>query len=296
DANYPGGAALMRGGATLDPAPLSDDLVGFLVARDGDQRSRLRDLVLEAVGGYGFLDGRNHTARNGWIVSGCAPHLRHELRRRGGTALEGYDTWRAFDTQSYHALRSNRWIGCYFREYPMGWADVAGGHEASGTTLEHVRNPPANFSQQDFWRWVQANTNWNIFSGRDNPLANSHAIAEATQWRGRGMPGYIDIGASTHGEGQVRFAVRVSRLQEVLGVPGAGSEVKQPTGIFRLFEQLPGGVMSVVSAAETYFERPVARDDGKHELASLFNPYWQARLSPLRDGERVQARLRQGVL
>src|SRR5690606_13071337 len=151
--------------------------------REGAQRSRLREMVLQAASNYGFLDDRNDTARNPWVVSSRCPHRRHELRRRGTTRLEGYDTWSAADTQSYHALRSNRWIGCYYREYPMGWAMAASG-SAVETSLEHVADPPPDFSAEDFWRWATRNTTWNIFTGTNNPLANSRAVAQGTAWRG----------------------------------------------------------------------------------------------------------------
>lgn len=294
-ANYPGATPITGGRAELDADMLADDLPGLLAIHRLEGRARLRDVVLRATAEYAFLDGRNHTARNGWIVSGRCPHLRHELRRRGGTALDGYDTWRAYDTQSYHALRSNRWIGCYYREYPMGWADAAAGTDIQGSTLQHIAHPPADFSQQDFWRWVQDHTDWDIFSGRDNPLANSRAVQQAIRWRGRGMPGYVDV-AGEHGSGTpARFAIRVLRPAADLAVPGAASRVHRPRGVFGLDNALPGEAMAAVSAAETYFERPVSRADGRDELASLFNPYWQARLSPVLPQERQQAWRRQGV-
>jgi len=43
-----------------------------------------------------------------------------------------------------------------------------------------------------------------------------------------------------------------------------------------------------------YFERPVnlsyfSRRDGKREYGSTFNPYWQVRLAPMAQAERVLA-------
>src|SRR5690554_6367931 len=90
----------------------------------GEVRAGMRQLALAANARYGFLDPRDHTARNDWIVSPRCPAWRHELRRRGATQWQDYDTWHSLDTQSYHALRSNRFIGYYYREYPMGWGDV----------------------------------------------------------------------------------------------------------------------------------------------------------------------------
>lgn len=253
-------------------------------------------MVVQAAGRYGFLDERNHTARNAWVVSSRCPHLRHELRRRGSTALEGYDTWTSADTQSYHALRSNRWIGCYYREYPMGWGMAASG-EPGTVSLEHVDDPPPDFSAEDFWRWATRNTSWDIFTGTANPLANSRAVAQATAWRGRGMPGYVDVThRDTIADRPLRFAIRAMRDQGSLAMLKRASTVRTGPGILSPSTTLPGDMIAVVSAAETWFERPADRADGHRELASLFSPYWQARLSDVQESEKAEARRRQGVL
>jgi len=103
------------GAVRLDEALLADTLPGFVVRRGGAARGRLKSMVEEANAHYGFLAPRNHD-RHGLLPSEWrCPWLRHELRRRGSTALIGLDAWRSVDTQSFHALRSNKWIGCYYR-------------------------------------------------------------------------------------------------------------------------------------------------------------------------------------
>jgi len=294
-ANYSGAAPVTGGAVILDEMPLADALPGYLAIREGKDRSRLREVVLQAASRYGFLEERNDTARNPWVVSSRCPHKRHELRRRGTTRLEGFDTWSAADTQSYHALRSNRWIGCYYREYPMGWAMAATGG-VGDISLEHVADPPPDFSAEDFWRWATRNTTWNIFTGADNPLSNSRAVAQATTWRGRGMPGYVDLASSGNADRPLRFAIRVMRAQDSMATLGHASRVRTGPGLLDPSVELTGGMMAVVSAAETWFERPVARGDGSMELASLFSPYWQSRLSEVLESEKTEARTRQGGL
>lgn len=78
-------------------------------------RGLLAPFVRQIAGRHSFLDPRNHTARNPWPVQARCPTRRHELRRRGQTQLDDAGVWQSIDTQSFHALRSNRWIGCYFR-------------------------------------------------------------------------------------------------------------------------------------------------------------------------------------
>src|SRR5690606_20238246 len=135
----------------VSAAPFEQRLV--LQSGQGD----LRALVQQAADLYRFLDRRDHTERNHWAVDPRCPHLRHQLRRRGHTFLGPDGRWQSIDTESFHALRSNRWVGCYYREYPMGWGWIPGVHSQS-FQQEHVADPPDAFSAQDFWRWVQEST------------------------------------------------------------------------------------------------------------------------------------------
>lgn len=123
DANYPSHAGISHAGGAA-PSPLSmwlltDGWPGYTEHSVSTRKAGLRPAVEEAASRYGFLDGRSRTRRNGWMVQSRCPLRRHELRRRGATWLGPDGRWGAIDTQSYHALRSNRWVGCYFREYPL---------------------------------------------------------------------------------------------------------------------------------------------------------------------------------
>lgn len=213
----------------------------------------LRSTVEQARQFYQFLDERNNTARNTWAVDPRCPWLRHQLRRRGSTTLQDDGRWQSVDTESFHALRSNRWVGCYFREYPMGWGWIPGARTQAFDGA-HVADPPESFSAKDFWRWVRDSTDWNIASGEDNPLANSRAVAGRASWYGGGLPALFEL-------------------------------IKTPDRpVFSLMTRLShasaeGMAVSTESAAETFFERPVRRGDGKQEHANLFRPYWQARLA-----------------
>ena len=241
EASYPGQ------GWTLDV--FDDNLSGYLAFHQG---RALVPLIVQATRHFRFLDPRDETVENPWMVNPRCPHLRHELRRRGRTRLTAEGVWESTDTQSYHALRSNKWIGCYYREYAMGWGWISGQAQPS-SDMPHVDAPPDNFSQQDFWRWVQSETDWDLLGGQANPLANSYAVATRPVWLSRGLPGYYDVrepGQAT----AVSFSVRLRR-------PSAN-----------------GDVMVTQSAAETFFERPQPRADRRLETQNLFNPYWHARL------------------
>ena len=229
---------------------LEDDNHDFMAAYQPS--GNYRSLITSVAAVYKFLEQREYKTRNTWAVSERCPHLRHELRRQGNTILNQQGNWQSIDTQSFHALRSNRWIGCYYREYPMGWAWISGRFNTIPEGMEYTESPPDNFSSQDFWRWVQSATQWDLLGGLQNPLANSRAIAQRVQWSGGGLVPYIDINQA--GRDRLSFQLHLR-----------GPEVG-------------GHLMSVYASAESFFERFKARDDGMHEQANLWHPYWLARL------------------
>ncbi|MFT0548089.1 hypothetical protein ACMHYO_17380 [Allopusillimonas ginsengisoli] len=224
---------------------------GYVQLQSG--QGALRQLVRHAAGLYGFLGRRNHTGFNTWAVHPVCAALRHQLRRRGSTYLDRQGIWQSVDTQSFHALRFNRWIGCYYREYPMGWGWVPA-RSSRPLAEPHVANAPENFSHRDFWRWVSEYTSWDIITGTGNPLATSRATAARQRWQGGGLPAHFDT------------------------TPMA---VRRPLS-FALTLRLPGPegyVITTRAAAESFFARPHTRPDGAQEHANLFHPYWQARLT-----------------
>jgi len=242
-ANYPGETR-------FDMAVTDDAAASFLTAYAGNPR--LRPFLSELTGLYRFLDPRDHTARSRFPVDARCPARRHELRRRGRTVLDEKGRWQSMDTQSYHAVRSNRWIGCYFREYAMGWAWLAP-RQSVLMDEPYVDDPPENFADQDFWRWAQEATNWDITGGNANPLANSWAHSARKQWPGGGLPSFQSLAGP--GASNAYFGVVLKRSGR------AGIELTSS------------------AAAEAYFRRPHARADQRKELPNLFHPYWQARLS-----------------
>lgn len=267
-ANYPEYAGGMDAATSargpLQMALLADGTPDFLQLQSGHGTGSLRRMVEQAVQRYDFLRDRNHTRRNAWIVNDQCPSKRHELRRRGTTRLTENGHWSAHDTLSFHALRSNRWIGCHHREYPMGWGRNS--HESiSDVGTPH---PPLRFAQQDFWRWVHEHTTWDLFSGRRNPLATAYASLGGQQWSGKGLPDHYDLNDNVAGH-PLRFAIRLRHA--ISGGLAAG------------------GIVSVGSAAEAYFAPP-SQQDGNPVFATLFHPYWQARLTSIQPSDSSRMR------
>jgi hypothetical protein len=167
--------------------------------------------------------------------------------------------------------------------------------QARGTSADaggDAESVPTDFSQEDFWRWATRQTGWNIFGGSDNPLGQAWAGMAPVRLGGHGVPATADL---SHGREALRFVLRIRQPQAQLPTTDGSSQVRIAGGRLRIPTHTAAGEMAAMAAAETYYARPVARPDGGIERANLFQPYWQARLVPVRDDERAQARALQGV-
>ncbi|OWT77194.1 MULTISPECIES: pilus assembly protein TadG-related protein [unclassified Achromobacter] len=286
-ANYPEwprpalGAAVQRDRLAL--AFTDDRWPGFVRLYSGRRGGAFRPMVLRATDRYAFLGPRKGLALNPWPVSYRCPTLRHQLRRIGGTSLTRRGTWESVDTQSHHALRSNKYIGCYYREYAMGWGKVRNsGQQAADEALPHA---PADFSRQSFWRWVQENAGWDLLNGHNNPLAYVYATQQRQRWQGRGMAAYAEVPLDRAAQ-PAGFEIVLRQPAELLPALSNGGAT-HAQGRYAYAGLEPGEHVTVTSAAETYFVRPRPREDGRDEIATLFRPYWQAHLVAARsDGRR----------
>jgi hypothetical protein len=105
----------------------------------------------------------------------------------------------------------------------------------------------------------------------------------------RGLPAFYDLSSKAQAYGpdnadadkrdaRLKFAIRLTRANAQTRTSEGRSGIK-PSGKMAIYQgKQAGGVMAAVATSEVYFERPRKRDDGKTELASLFNPYWQVHL------------------
>lgn len=241
DANYQN-----DGSVKVDPVPLMDDFIlfegGTFISRySGDERARFRETELEAAYLDEFVQERAWSSHSPWPF--CVP-ARGSAIRKGGTRLQGFDTWRADDeaTLSVETLRIRFGIPrCRTtKRYNLGQGNrsAQAGSSSSGT--------------------------WN-YSGVPTVLDLSKKALER-------LPIDGDYGPT------MRFAVRLMRARDQARTSVGRSEIK-PTGKLAIFEgKEVGDVMAAVATAEVYFDRPEKRHDGRQELPNLFNPYWQVHL------------------
>ncbi|MEI7568655.1 MAG: hypothetical protein WCJ34_04340 [Alcaligenaceae bacterium] len=275
----------------LSPQLIFDELPGFVSHFSTSDRS-WSSLLKRVTTKYPYLSDRNHVVRNPWVVNLRCPFKRHELRRKGSTRLSYNGEWSAQDDQSFHALRYNRVMGCYQREYPMGWALVSSrlSPEKSQEQANTEGATPQNFSEQPFWRWVsdQADKTWNIFSGRDNRLAMYWAKQSEIRWPTQGLPGYTTL--TPKRAHSIRIGLSVKQ-QGVLIHAGNEAEEQRFGTQFRATKAEYSQTLHSRAMAETYFEMPEQSRLSAAVAANVFQPFWRARLVEfpiLPRGDRAQ--------
>ncbi|MBB5606654.1 MULTISPECIES: pilus assembly protein TadG-related protein [unclassified Janthinobacterium] len=261
DANYAG-----DGSVQVDTMPITDHFSlfegqPFIHAYSGADRERFKDAAVTAANRDDFVKQRSWTSANSFP---CILGNKAAFRRRGGTELIDFDEWKAMDTASLHHWSWHthgifHLPTCDDDELPLGYgtqAAATGSPDDAGARYGNSRP--------------------------DNPRAS--AAASSADWGYSGLPTFYDLSmpalayTSTDPQPRLKFAIRLTRAREQLATSD-GTSVVKPSGRLAIIDGKPvANVLAAVASSEVYFERPAGRDDGKTELASLFNPYWQARL------------------
>lgn len=232
--------------------------------RGGGDLRRFSSLVLDS------RDGFSRERRGNLPVP--LPLL--SVKRRGGTELIGEYSWQGMDTLSAHVnlLLSHQ-------EIPLGW----------GAAQQRHPRHPSNRRGEHGGSWS------------DNPRASR--LGRATLRAAidyQGLPQVRDV------VNPLSVAPRTLVYSVALELPGESissvDRLLMPAGI-ATFDGAPesaapdyaAGALHALATAEVYFQRPVARVDGRTEYPSLFSPYWQARLAPTPAAERQLTALTRGV-
>ncbi|MGC4027973.1 MAG: hypothetical protein QM696_03740 [Steroidobacteraceae bacterium] len=185
-----------------------------------------------------------------------------QVSRRGGTDLIGEYSWRGVDTLSTHLN-----LLITDAETPLGWG-----------AAENRLRPVAG-------RGTHGG------SLRRNPRASRLATRALAPRQGyRGLPEIRDVSQPQ------RRDVRTLVYSLALRIPGnevpTADRLLMPQGLalpdgstLSVAPALAAQSLHALASALVRFERPEPRHDGREEYASLFSPYWQARLTatPLTD-------------
>ena len=248
DANYKNDGVVKVDDA-LTQALFTDDLLRFdggpfISLYTGNDRTRFRNFEVQTAMKDGFVQNR------AWSDStfpslGCFVQPQGSANRTGSTTMNGFTEWRATDRATF-TKRSWHWSlfssGCKTDiSRTMGSATVRARQNAGGNDLPYS-----------------------------------------------GVPNYYELSAkaltytpenqdTSKRDPRLRFAIRLTRANTEAKTSMGKSQIK-PTGELNIFQGKEAkNVMAAVATSEVFFERS-KRENGKTELASLFNPFWQVHL------------------
>lgn len=220
----------------------------------------------------------NSTFGNCWIIEIGSS-------RDGGTQLQDYERWEAQDTSEFTAKsRNNRRLRCRsFFSLPTGWGRTTvdeSGDEGDSRTNPHdwagslaYSDSPVN---HDGWTGVKE------LYDLDRKSNNY------------GRPTQVDNNNPTKTEFIFHYAAAKSRTlvktADQLGIFKQSIAGNKPLGDTTLKPGMMEDQLAAVSAAKVFFSRPkrdsrdftattLFRADAHHEVASLYSPYWQVRLT-----------------
>lgn len=247
----------------------------------GDERGRFADVTMRSRDEF--------TRERNWTINGpdlLVPIPRRDaaLKKRAGTDLVGYDEWRAVDTLELHGeffdCKGGGIFGGFFKKWcgdvqrSIGWAGVninAGGGDAG-----HAYHGNA-YSEN-----------------RRTADKADDDMEEPGMYSFHGLPGVRELkDVDPKAEMKTGITILVSKAHDKLLTSGGKATVK-PGGRLARFDDKPSGKKMIsLARGEVYFDRIARRADGKTELASLYNPYWRARLVTPTDGDKAYAAAQQ---
>lgn len=244
------------------------------------ERGRLRDVVVDSLDP--FVRGpRSDNLRLMLLPSSCFGRTTsidrwfRWWRKRGGTGMApDLERWQAVDTASIHNWRKSGFLfgSCRQREWmPVGW----GASQASdGSGSPGIVGNPGNTL--------------------DNGLAT--VLAE-TEIDGEGYAGFDSYGGIERVRELNYAALADARFPVSQVVVLARTEARTVRtanaldvgiGRLRLFESFAGNRLWAMAVGEAYFRRPPGAPE-RIEYASLYSPYWQARLAEPSQAQRAAA-------
>lgn len=261
---------------------LEDQTKQKVVMQNGDDDwMRMLEAVVKT---QFYLEDRNYTVKNKWAIHPRCPWRRHVLRRNGETRMTESGIWRAEDTLSFHAVRSNKWIGCYMREYPMGWSLV-------NPLLKRARSTdaPRNFSKEAYWKWLSKHEGSTraLKSYGVNRLAKAWSSMDSVHLGGKGQGSHASLKSDASRPKNRSIAIKYKVAKMISPFPfGNGMASGIAVGLAKDKYRDPKGItgltrmrISTTTASEAFFAYPGTNGMENELVASIFKPYWQGRIS-----------------
>jgi len=209
------------------------------------------------------------------------PILKHVLVRRGSTEIRVNGYWSSEDTLSYHSVRPlPEW--CYYREYPMGWADAKVDPPPKRNRHDRFADVPpvtpvdAPYRFKNFRKWVidLGSFAWSLLYPFNNQLAEFYGEDRRFIWKRKSLPIPYHLGRQRQ---SATIKVKVALQTRQLGQKAWQVRLNQP-GLLK--SDRPGwpSTLNAQAAAMVHFDNFTDADSTVSQAADLLQPFWVARL------------------
>ena len=280
----------------------TDDWLNFTKAYDGNDRGNAKDVILNSRdpfstkrGAGPFIDTVDALLMSAGLLASAGTNYVGFEKTSGTTTLTDFDHWAAQDS-----------LDPFIATLQFCWGFIPCGYEKT-----YIPVPIA---------YGRADANPNAETGKDlcNPsfwtfngttLNCTMAVDNANDMSADGIPNIRDLanpGGPKASDPTLTFVAGVQKdakatlTTQRIGSPGMNSvHISGPQGSPDLKDNFQNGDrLSSIAFATVFFARPdwnnkdisegnLPRPDRKHEYASLYNPYWQARLTQADDKTRA---------
>ena len=272
-------------------SPTANEFMSFVSRYSGDDRTRFAEVARVSAFRDRFVEKRSWPPLPALHPNCSSAWPRTDwLDRHGGTALVGFDEWKAMDTLSEKVWVSSNWTDVFclaISETPEGWGRrVASDNPSSDPDLAH----PEYYD----------------YSFPINPGASATAVLmSSSSWDYSGLPNFYELSESAleSDDPRLKFAIRVRRDKSQT-VTSEGRSAIRNTPRLNAYQATPAGgsELVAVSVSEVFFQRDgdareneYGRPGKPREIGSLFNPFWQVHLIQS-DADVREAQLKQGAV
>ena len=242
-------------------------------AYTGADRSRSADIISRSRDAFSGNSGRG----GNWLTNLEIP-LVAKLEKNGGTRLQQFQRWEAQDAWDIYRWDFKKWE--WKALAPVGWGR-------------------ANLAQN------QTNgTKWGNTNAQKKAYQDPRRFGSWT-----GIPALYDVTNKNDKDPRVSFLFYVVKAEgdtPTTKTLGMAKDLPGVIGSPNVDEKQAKSRVSALSKGEVYFARPqrgigdwtadawaggstLFRTDGVKEYGSLYSPFWQARLAPTAEAEKIAA-------
>lgn len=256
-----------------------------------ERMDEFRDVVLNSRDGFSTNRSYRYWGTVWLPVPTVFPGSKFRIDKAGGTELlapkhsgePDYYTWAAMDTLSVHRgkgkIKWPRRIKFKFKElFPVGW-----GAAQTGKHLNFIR-----FKGRNFGKTWKKNRNASRLAqsefGAARRVGTFNGLRPFYDIRQKGLltaaPGVTLLLAKPHKKGKINTLKHTS-----VGEKSNRLNLEEKGGMLN-------GRLTSIGRAAPYFSRPndvavFKRKDRFREYGNLYNPFWQPRLEPIEDREKI---------